>query len=609
MMTFRHSRAWLGAAGIATLALGLAACGGGSSGSTNPGPRIWGYIQLPDGNKMRYSVVFPKGPGPFPVLMEYDGYGSGSVTDQTTQEWTKEGYAVMGLNVPGTGCSTGENQWADASVGAAGAHAVEWAARQAWSTGKVGMVGYSYSGYDQLWVAAQRPPSLKAIAPVKNVADPYRDVAYPGGIQNIGFPANWWGQFPAIWRKAAEDAKALDGDTGCAQVVEDNIRKIQRPDLDMARWLDEDRFFGARYALKSAMNSTHRIDIPTLGTQSWQDEQVGTRMGYYEDSIAPDKMWLISSNGDHHTDNAPFLRETMKRFYARFLKGESNGFEHTPRVLLAQEMQWMNGGGDYGQLRPSAVASFDRLPVRVTPMTLWLQPGGGLGDAPPQAERQSASYRYPLPGAEANHPDADTESGAGQWTASPAGQGLLRFTTAPLPRALSFYGEASLDLWLSATAGDTDVQVTVSEVRPDGQEMFVQRGWLRASMRALDGQRSTALRPWGDFTEAAVRPLRPGEPTLMRVEIQKFAHVFRAGSSLRVTLDTPSQTGYWAFDHLSTPSTNTVWLDRSRPSKIVLGHIAYAHERQLPDCRRMLRQPCRPNEEAVPSGVGPLPPL
>lgn len=165
MMTFRHSRAWLGAAGIATLALGLAACGGGSSGSTNPGPRIWGYIQLPDGNKMRYSVVFPKGPGPFPVLMEYDGYGSGSVTEQTTQEWTKEGYAVMGLNVPGTGCSTGENQWADASVGAAGAHAVEWAARQAWSTGKVGMVGYSYSGYDQLWVAAQRPPSLKAIAP------------------------------------------------------------------------------------------------------------------------------------------------------------------------------------------------------------------------------------------------------------------------------------------------------------------------------------------------------------------------------------------------------------------------------------------------------------
>jgi putative CocE/NonD family hydrolase len=471
------------------------------------------------------------------------------------------------------------------------------------------MVGYSYSGYNQLWVAAQRPPSLKAIAPGKNVADPYRDVAYPGGIQNIGFPANWWRQFPAIWREAAHQARTLDGDTDCARVVEDNIRKIQRPDLDMARWLDEDRFFGARYASKSAMYSTHRIDIPTLGTQSWQDEQVGPRMGYYEDSIAPDRMWLISSNGDHHTDNAPFIRETMKRFYARFLKGEDNGFERSPRVLLAQELQWTQGRDNYAQLRPSAVASFDRLPVRVTPMPLWLQPDGRLGDAPPQAERQSASYRYPLPGSEANDPEADKDSGAGRWTPSPARDGLLRFTTAPLPRALSFYGEASLDLWLSATASDTDVQVTLSEVRPDGQEMFVQRGWLRASMRALDSKRSTALRPWGDFTESAVLALKPGEPTLMRVEIQKFAHVFRAGSSLRVTLDTPSQTGFWAFDHLSTPSVNTVWLDRNRPSKIVLGHIGYAHASELADCSRMLRQPCRPNEEAVPTGVGPMPPL
>ena len=44
MMTFRHSRAWLGAAGIATLALGLAACGGGSSGSTNPGPLLFSVV-------------------------------------------------------------------------------------------------------------------------------------------------------------------------------------------------------------------------------------------------------------------------------------------------------------------------------------------------------------------------------------------------------------------------------------------------------------------------------------------------------------------------------------------------------------------------------------
>ena len=62
------------------------------------------------------------------------------------------------------------------------AHAVEWAARQAWSTGKVGMVGYSYSGYDQLWVAAQRPPSLKAIVPQVACGDCSSLLWYPGGM-------------------------------------------------------------------------------------------------------------------------------------------------------------------------------------------------------------------------------------------------------------------------------------------------------------------------------------------------------------------------------------------------------------------------------------------
>src|SRR5256885_12847085 len=79
---------------------------------------------------------------------------------------------------------------------------------------------------------------------------------------------------------------------------------------------------------------------PTLGTQSWQDEQIGPRSGYYEDTIAPDRMWLVSSNGDHHTNNtSDHIDQTLKRFLARFVKGEDNGFDKEPRVRLLQEMQ------------------------------------------------------------------------------------------------------------------------------------------------------------------------------------------------------------------------------------------------------------------------------
>jgi len=625
MTTSRLRRHWRLAASFVAVAAGLAACGGGSSPggfqffpsagtppATTPeaqpdnGPvRKWGYITLPDGNRMRYSLLLPNATGSFPLLVEYDGYSSGS-NPNIGQLWTSEGYAVMGLNVPGTGCSTGEDQVFDASTGAAGAFAIEWAGKQPWSNGKIGMVGYSYSGYNQLWVAAHRPKGLLAITPSKNVGDPYRDVGYPGGIKNIGFPSQWWGGFPTTWKRAADLAAKLDGDTECARNVADNIEKIKRPDLDLTKWL-ENPYADGLYVKRSAALETGKIDIPALGTQSWQDEQIGPRSGYYEDTMAPGKMWLISSNGDHHTNvTSDYIDGTLKRFLAHFVKGEDNGFEKEPHVRLLQEMQQTDQKAVNGaaKLKQMAVAEFDRLPVKVKPMRLYLQQGGVLGSAAPSAGSAASSYDYPMKSPVVNNPAAEG------WQDVADVDGQLTFTTAALPEDLSFYGEGSADLFIEATAanGNTDLQVTVSEVRPDGKEMFVQRGWLRASKRSLDGARSTVLRPFGDFARDTDAPLLAGQPNSVRVEIQKFAHVFRAGSSIRVTIDTPSQTGFWLFGNDPTPSTNKVWHDATRPSSIVLGYVPYGHAKELPSCEKTIRQPCRLSVGAVPAGVGPAAP-
>ena len=468
----------------AAMTVGLAACGGSSddeASTLGPGYHS-GYITLPDGNQMRYSLLLPEGTGPFPLLVEYDGYISGSYPN-ISGSWVREGYAVMGLNVPGTGCSTGEDQVFDATVGAAGAYAIEWAGEQAWSNGRVGMIGYSYSGYNQLWVAAHRPKGLLAITPSKNVGDPYRDVGYPGGIANIGFPTQWWSRFPGIWRIAADLALKHGNDAACAKTVADNTEKIQRPELSLIEWL-KNPYADGLYLRRSAMYETGKINIPTLGNQSWQDEQIGPRSGYYEDTIAPDKMWLVSSNGDHHTNvTSDHIDQTLKRFLAHFVKGEDDGFEKEPHVRLLQEMQTTAEASVNGspKLMPTAVAEFERLPVPVQPMRLWMQPGQRLDASAPGADGGASDYRYPAQSPVVNNPAAEG------WQAVAEGQadGQLVFTTAPLPEALSFYGEGSADLWLSATAANTDVQVTLSEVRPDGQEMFIQRGWLRASKRAL----------------------------------------------------------------------------------------------------------------------------
>ena len=109
----------------------------------------------------------------------------------------------------------------------------------------------------------------------------------------------------------------------------------------------------------------------------------------------------------------------------------------------------------------------------------------------------------------------------------------------PLDSDTVIIGSGSLDLWLRATAEDTDLEVTVSEVRPDGQEVYVQSGWLRASRRALDEAASLPNRPAHTHLEADVMPVSADEFVEARVEIFPFAHAFRAGSQIRITVDAP----------------------------------------------------------------------
>src|SRR6202011_5669812 len=132
------------------------------------------------------------------------------------------------------------------------------------------------------------------------------------------------------------------------------------------------------------------------------------------------------------------------------------------------------------------------------------------------------------------------------------------YTTAPLTRDLVVAGPSSLNLWLSSTASDTDLQATVTEVRPDGQEEYIQRGWLRASHRKLNPRRTTVLRPYQTNTRQDATPLVPGRPTYLRMEIFPFAQAFRAGSRIRIYIEAPTgHTGFYAFDPVPNPATNT----------------------------------------------------
>jgi predicted acyl esterase len=145
-------------------------------------------------------------------------------------------------------------------------------------------------------------------------------------------------------------------------------------------------------------------------------------------------------------------------------------------------------------------------------------------------------------------------------------------------------GPASLDVYVKSSARDTDLQVTLSEVRPDGNETYVQNGWLRASHRALDAKRSTALDPVPTHLERDGAPLFKDRFTLVRVPIYPSAHAFRTASRIRVTLQAPGgDRPRWAFATVDKGNTrNTVSLGGARASKLVLPVLAGAGAQGTP---------------------------
>jgi predicted acyl esterase len=155
------------------------------------------YIEVRDGVRLSINVRFPNqamwGPPPWPTLIEYSGYGPSNPESQEpgSSITLQLGFATVGVNMRGTGCSGGVFDVFNPAQQADGYDVVETIARQPWVLhGKPGMVGLSYSGISQLFVASTRPPHLAAITPLSVIEDPWRQ-QWPGGVYNSGFTRQW----------------------------------------------------------------------------------------------------------------------------------------------------------------------------------------------------------------------------------------------------------------------------------------------------------------------------------------------------------------------------------------------------------------------------------
>ena len=179
------------------------------------------------------------------------------------------------------------------------------------------------------------------------------------------------------------------------------------------------------------------------------------------------------------------------------------------------------------------------------------------------------------------------------WTPVPAANGVA-FQTAPFTTDTTIVGPASLNLMLESTAPVTDLQVTVTEIRPGEQhEEYVTSGFLRSSDRTLSSA-STVLDPVPTYLTADRRALPGGRFTLVRVPVDPIAHTFRAGTRLRIVLSAPGgDRPSWAFD---TPATHgavidTVALGGAMGSSLVVNEVrGVVPTSALPACGALARR-------------------
>jgi predicted acyl esterase len=619
------------------------------------------YVTMRDGIELAMTVRLPAGrtlaDGPFPTFIEYSGYqvaaphdllssvigtltgGPGAADPLAPASSTAVGsllgpllgFAVVSVQMRGSGCSGGAFDLFDLPTTYDGYDAVETVAAQPWvKGGTVGMAGISFSGISQLFVAGTRPPHLSAIAPMSVTDDLYTATGYPGGIFNSGFARTW-----VVERMHDARPAPAGGQPWARELVrmgDEHCRANQRLRLqtqDALRIQRQNPFrTPSLFAQRAPGPWLGRVRVPVFLVGQFQDEQTG---GHFAESLSrltrKPRVWISLQNGVHADSLGPTTitrwAEFLKLYVAdeipsippsilglsgelyRFLADAGAApvqqsrfasftsvapakaeFEKDARLRLLMD----NGAGPQG---PGSIGATWELnygawpPRAVRATRFYLGRGGVLGSKP--ARRGAARYTadpaarptQTLPGNGAE--DAWKAQPPYNWAPLARGKGV-GFTSPRLARDVVVAGPSSLDLYLGSSARDTDLQVTLSEVRPDGNETYVQNGWLRASHRKLDAARSTALDPFPTHLRRDAAPLPRGRYALVRVPIFAVAHAFRAGSRIRVTLQAPGgDRPRWRFATIDRGRTrNTIALGRPRASSLVLPVLAGATAKGTP---------------------------
>lgn len=448
--------------------------------------------------------------------------------------WVPRGYVCVRIDSRGTGKSPGRCEPSSYQESLDFYDCIEWLAKQQWCSGNLGTLGISYHAACQWRLANLNPPSLKAIIPWEGRADQYRDQAYHGGIFSMGFLGNWINQHMA--RHLLGRTRKYNPDS----FSPDMLWQYLSHDLDSEWW----RMCSARW---------DQIQVPVYTVGNWGGWGLHLRGNTeaYLCAVSKHKKLRIHT-GDHFR---PFHSNEGKvdqlRFFDYWLKGMQNGIMDEPPIKL----EIRTGGSK----KPYAFRFENEWPLARTQWTKMYfsiekerSPDEAHTEGRLVAEQVATTRQISYSGSNPN------KAGVGSGSSAPGiGRSGVSFVTDPMVHDTEITGPLMANLWVSSTAEDMDVMVTLRNIDPDGNEVFelgqqgqpvvLTKGWLRASHRKLDPQKSLPYRPYHAHNERLW--LEPDVPVECQIEIISTCIVFKKGHQLRVDIHAQDSAGSGNFTH------------------------------------------------------------
>jgi uncharacterized protein len=622
--------------------------------ATRDGTKLAIYVHPPeDVTKAIPGFQPPPVPeGPTPTLIEYSGYGYADPAGPQSGISILAnlmGFTVVDVNMRGTGCSGGAYDFFEPLQNLDGYDVIETIARQPWVRhNKVGMMGISYGGISQMFTAQTQPPSLAAISPL-SVIDSTQTTLYPGGILNTGFAVEWAKERIHDAKPASPDGgqpwaykRIQEGDETCQA---NQVLHPEAVDL-MAKIRANDHYVPEVADPLDPTTFVNKVNVPVFLACQWTDEQTGGHCPTLAKHFTgTDRKWFTFTNGTHvdSLDPETFNRwcDFLALYVAKQAPIQNCAATHPAAPIIYEAAMGVHGvtmPPDPIQLQPTyrgALEAFEKLDsIRI----LFDNGAGGPqpGNPSPGFERSWPSFPIPgttarswylandgalrdrptgRPGAESFTWDAharpltnfhgDTGAGSGglwtatpdyDWVQNPPGSAVSYLTT-PVRSNTTVIGGGRVDVWVRSSTPNVDLQATITEVRPDGKETFVQNGWVRGNERKLDRDKSTLLEPVLSLRESDVSPLPSDRYVPVTIPLYYEGHAYRAGSRIRVTITAPNgDQPIWSFGETEPSGTATVSIAHSKqmPSRLLLPVVPdVSVPTGLPPCPGLRGEPCR----------------